>query len=128
MAKTKIIFNNTEYSIDESTLASAKTQLQSHLLTTMNGSGATINLGGVAYNVDSAKLSTATSNFISHLGTISGNGSKLVVNGVEYSVDANKIQNAISELGSAWGELNNPTEIGDVAILDEAILDYAVLE
>lgn len=39
MAKIKIPFNNTDYSIDESALASAKDSLKTHLSTVMNGSG-----------------------------------------------------------------------------------------
>ena len=39
MAKIKIPFNGTDYSIDESALASAKDSLKTHLSTVMNGSG-----------------------------------------------------------------------------------------
>ena len=84
----KIILNNVEYTIDESTLASTHTQFQSHLTTVMNGSGATINLGETVYNVDLVKLTTALNSFVSYLGTISGNGAKVVVNDVEYAIDS----------------------------------------
>ena len=109
----KIILNNTEYTIDDSVLTSAKTELQTHLSTTMNGSGASISLGDVTYNVDSSKLTTATNGFVSYLGTIAGNGAKIVVNGVEYAVDSTKISNAMSELGGAFGELENAGEVID---------------
>ena len=66
MAKIKIPFNNTDYSIDESALSSATENLKSHLQTVMNGTGAVINFGGVSYNVDQTKLSEATNNFVAY--------------------------------------------------------------
>lgn len=50
MSKLNIIFNGTDYSIDEAALASAKDSLKTHLSTVMNGSGgglATITWDGV---------------------------------------------------------------------------------
>lgn len=72
MAKININFNDKNYQIDEDSLSAATTALTSHLSTVMNGSGATINLGGTVYNIDSAKLSAATNAFVSHLGTVAG--------------------------------------------------------
>ena len=72
MAKINVNFNNKTYSIDESALQNATDALKSHLSTVMNGSGASIKLGGVSYNIDSTKLSAATNSFVSHLGTIAG--------------------------------------------------------
>lgn len=108
MSKINISFYDADYSIDESDLATAASNLQSHLSTVMNGSGAVINLGGISYNVDSTKLSTATNDFVSHLRTVAGNGSKVVVGGVEYSVDSAKVQDAISDLETVLGNLHNP--------------------
>jgi hypothetical protein len=105
MAKININFNNTEYSIDESALSAATANLQSHLSTSMNGSGAVINLGGISYNIDSTKLSDATNNFVSHLRTIAGSGSKVVVGGVEYSIDSTKMANVVSDLETVFGNL-----------------------
>ena len=102
MAKTNIIFNNKNYSIDDASLSAATAALKSHFSTVMNGTGAVINLGGTAYNVDSAKLSAATNAFVQHLGTIAGNGYKVVINGVEYSIDAAKVADAIAQLGATW--------------------------
>lgn len=127
MEKTNIIFNGINYSIDESSLSAAAAELKAHLSTVMNGSGAVINLGGVPYNIDSTKLSTAKNDFVSHLGTIAGNGSKVTVGGVEYSIDSTKISSAISGLTTALGDLNKPTVGGNVAVLDEAILDSDIL-
>ena len=107
MAKINIPFNNTNYSIDESTLSTAYADLKSHLSTVMNGTGTTINLDGIAYSIDSAKLASATNDFVSHLGTISGSGSKVVVNGVEYSIDATKMASAISELHTVLGGMQS---------------------
>lgn len=115
MAKTNIVFNNKNYSIEESSLSAATTSLKSHLLTVMNGSGATINLGGTAYGVDSAKLSAATNDFTSHLATIAGNGSKVVVGGKEYSIDSTKLTGAISELEAVFGGVGEERLDGDGA-------------
>lgn len=107
MAKINIPFNNKDYSVDESSLSTAANLLKSHLLNVMSGSGATISLGGTAYNVDSAKLSAATSAFISHLGTIAGNGYKVVVNGVEYNIASAKMTAAVSDLHAVLGGLQS---------------------
>lgn len=109
MAKTDIVFNNKNYSIDESSLSAAYDDLRAHLSTVMNGSGAVINLAGTSYNIDSGKLSTATNAFVSHLGTIAGSGSKVVIGGSEYSIASGKVAGAISDLEIVLGNLNNPS-------------------
>ena len=106
MAKINIPFNNSNYNIDESSLASASSALKSHLSTVMNGSGATINLDGTTYNIDSTKLTSATNDFIAHLGTIAGSGSKVFVGGVECSVDSTKVAGAVSDLEIVLGDLH----------------------
>ena len=127
MAKTNIIFNDINYQVDESSLSAAAAELKAHLSTIMNGSGSVINLGGVEYNIDSAKLSTAKNDFISHLGTIAGNGAKVIVGGVEYFIDSAKVSDAVGELETVFGNLGNPVTGGNVAILDEAVLDSDIL-
>ena len=107
MAKTNISFNNKNYSIDDTSLSSAADALKSHLSTTMNGTGAVINLGGTAYNVDFAKLTAITNAFVQHLGTIAGDGCKVVVGGVEYGVDAAKMTGAISEIEAVLNGLQS---------------------
>lgn len=105
MAKINIPFNGTNFLIDESALASATTELQSHMQTEMSGTGAVIELGGNTYNVDSTKLTNERNAFVSHLGTIAGSGSKVTVNGIEYGIDSNKVSAAVSELTMAFGNL-----------------------
>lgn len=105
MAKTKIVFNNKNYNIDEASFATATAALKSHLSTVMNGSGATIKFGGTSYNIDQTKLSTATNEFVTHLGKIAGNGSKVNVGGIEYSIDSDKISGPISDLEAILGGL-----------------------
>lgn len=112
MAIINIVFNDTNYSIDDSSLSATVASLQHHLSTVMNGSGAVINLNGTSYDVDSAKLSTATNDFVSHLENIPGSGLKVVVDGVEYSVDLDKVQSAIFELDTVLGNLSNLTPDG----------------
>ena len=106
MAKN-INFNDKNYPIDESILASATTSLQSHLSTVMNGTGAIIEFGGTEYSVDSTKLSEAMNSFVAHLGTIAGEGTKIVVGGVEYSIDSTKLTGAISELEAVLGGIGD---------------------
>lgn len=128
MAKINITFDNTNYQIDESSFAEATAELRQHLSTTMSGSGATVTLGGISYNIDSAKLSSATNDFITHLGSIAGSGSKVVVGGTEYSFSSAKVKDAVSTLKTIFGNLHNPDEEVDIVIvLDEAILDEHVL-
>ena len=99
---SNIIFNNKNYSIDDSFLSIHSNDLKQHLSTVMNGTGAIIKLGDVAYNVDATKLATAKSAFIQHLGAIAGNGYKVIIGGVEYNIDASKVANAITGLDAAW--------------------------
>ena len=103
MAKIDVNFNNNVYSVDESTFAPASAELKSHLSTVMSGTGATINFGGISYNVDSEKLLAATNSFIAHLGTIHGVGSKVVINGVEYVIDSDKVANAVYQIERVLG-------------------------
>lgn len=107
MAKFNISFNGNSYSIDESALSSASTELQSHLSTIMNGTGATIKIDGTTYNVDATKLANARNTFVAHLGTVSGSGSKVVVNGTEYSVDSTKLNGAVADLQTVLSDLQS---------------------
>ena len=79
MAKINIDFNDKNYSIDEASLSASANTLKSHLSTVMNGTGATINLGGTSYGVDATKLATTANAFVSHLGTVAGNGYKVTI-------------------------------------------------
>ena len=107
MAKTNISFNNNNYNIDDSALSTATSALQSHFSTVMNGTGATIKLGGQSYGIDAAKLSAATTEFVTHLGTIAGSGSKVKVGGVEYGIGTDKVSGAVSELEAVLGGLHS---------------------
>ena len=132
MAKINIPFDNTNYLIDEQSFAAASAELQSHLSTVMNGTGATINFGGATYNVDATKLSNATNTFVSHLGTVSGSGKKVVVGGVEYFIDADKMSAAVAEMHTVLGGLQTgddggsdsdsvfPIEWNTMAVMDNA--------
>lgn len=129
MAKINIPFDNTNYTIDESSFSDAAAELQRHLSSVMNGSGATINFEGVSYNIDSAKLQSATNAFISHLGTVSGNGTKVVVNGVAYNVDTTKVQDAIADLHTVLGGLQSgggSTDSEMEVVFAEQTLDFNV--
>ena len=103
----KIKFNNKNYNIDESAIAPATTELQSHLSTEMNGEGAKIIFGGAEYGIDSTKLSAEVADFIAHLATIAGNGIRVVVGGVEYNVDPSKVAGAMTELHTVFGSLHS---------------------
>lgn len=118
MAKINILFNGTNYSINEAALESAVASLKSHFSSVINGTGTTIKLGGVTYNIDSTKLTEATTDFVTHLGTISGSGSKIVVNGAEYSIDSTKVSDTISEMETVFSQfvenfVNENLVVGD---------------
>lgn len=102
----KIVFNNKNYNIDESAIAPAATELQSHLSAEMNGGGAKIIFGGTEYGIDSTKLSAEVADFIAHLQTIAGEGLRVVVGGVEYNVDPSKVASAVADLGTAFDGLS----------------------
>lgn len=105
MAKINIQFNGTNYSVDESALASATSELQKHLSSVMHGSGTVVHLGGLSYSVDSAKLSGAVNDLVSHLGAITGNSHKVIINGTEYGISSEKIVNTITELETVFNNL-----------------------
>lgn len=107
MAKTNISFNNKNFQIDDSALSTATSALQSHFSTVMNGTGATIKLGGQSYGIDATKLSAATTEFVAHLGTISGSGHKVNVGGIEYGIGTDKVAGAVSELEAVLGGMNS---------------------
>ena len=108
MSKINISLNGSTFELDESVLASASTDIKSHLSSVMNGEGAVIKFDGVDYNVDSTKLSAATNDFVAHLGTIAGEGAKIRIGDIEYSVDSSKISGALSNLESAFDALGTP--------------------
>jgi hypothetical protein len=110
MAKIKIPFNGTDYSIDESAFSEAADSIKSHLSTTMSGTGATINFGGTVYNIDSVKLTAATNDFVSHFGTITGTGRKVTIGGVEHNLDSNKLSEAVTTLETVLGNLHSEEE------------------
>lgn len=83
-----------------------------------------IKLNNNVYPIPDSKLEAATTDFVSHLGTIAGNGLKVTIGGVEYGVDSAKVAGAIAEFEGMLDSMNTG---GSVAVLDEAILDYAVL-
>jgi hypothetical protein len=72
MAKINISFNDKNYQVDDASLSTASAALRQHLSTTMNGTGATITLGGVTYNIDATKLSAEADKFAAYLGAIGG--------------------------------------------------------
>lgn len=116
MAKIDVNFNNKDYYIDEGSFSTATASLRSHLSTVMNGSGATVNLGGTSYNINSTKLSTERNTFVSHLSTIAGSGHKVVIGGVEYGVASDKVSGAISELETVLDNLN--TQVSKNIVLE----------
>lgn len=109
----KILFNNTNYNIDDSSLVPTAADLQSHLSTVMNGSGASITFGGTVYSIDSEKLLAVKNRFISYLETVAGDGIKVTVGGVEYGVDSSKMSDAISELETTLNDLQTPAVTND---------------
>ena len=128
MAKINIVFNDINYSIDESSFATASAELQRHLSTTMSGSGSVINFGGISYNIDSTKLSSAASDLVSHLGTISGSSSKVTIGGTEYGIDFGKLSGAVADIEAVLGSLNsgdNDNNYGEVVFAEQTISGFS---
>ena len=100
-----IYFNGKSFEIPEAALGVASGALRNHLSSVMNGSGATINFGGTAYGIDSTKLATATSKFVSHLGTVAGSGYKVKVGDVEFGVDSTKVAGAFDSFNAVLNDL-----------------------
>ena len=123
MAKN-IIFDSTKYSIDEAAISEASSDLQSHLSSVMNGSGAEIDLGGTTYGVDSTKLSSARDEFVAFLQTIPGSDCKVIVGGIEYLVDRSKLGVAIAALHDVFGGM---APEGIAPGLYQAGTDYSVM-
>lgn len=111
-----IIFNDKQYPIDDSILATATSELQSHFNTVINGTGAKILLGDIEYNIDSTKLTVARNELVAHIQTIAGEGMKVVINGVEYNIDATKVSGAVTELDKAFEDLKQGSDSDDVFI------------
>lgn len=124
---SKVIFNNKNYSIDDSAFAPYSNALKSHFSSVMNGSGATINFDGVTYNIDSAKLEAARNAFVQHLNTVAGNGHKVIVNGVEYGIDASKVASAVAGFEAVLDGFSSGGGSENGLILDESSLDDSVL-
>ena len=114
MSKLNISFNNKTFNFEESVLSEAKSALKEHLLSTMSGSGATLNLDGTTYNIDSTKLALATSDFTTHLRSMTGDGPKISVGGIEFSVDSTKINKVMLGLSNHFDDLLIPTSVEEL--------------
>lgn len=100
MGKTNISFNNTNYSIGESSLSAATAALKSHLSTVMNGTGATVTLDGITYNIDATKLTAAEDSFAAYLDTIGGGDEPIVAAAGLYETGSN-----YTVMKKSWQEL-----------------------
>lgn len=98
MAKINIKFNDTDYQIEESTFDEGKAKVSAHLSGDLKGTGASISFDGTAYDVDSTKLTSAKTKFVSHLATIAGDDKTIIIAGVEYGIDSAKVAKVIADL------------------------------
>lgn len=78
MSKINISFNDKIIEVDEQSLHEAKQTIAQVLSSTMNGTGAVINFGGINYNIDLTKLSAAEDIFAAYLDSI---GEEIVEDG-----------------------------------------------
>ena len=101
--------------------------LKTHFSTTMSGTGAAIEFDDATYNIDAAKLSTATNNFIAHLGTIAGSGEKVTIGGVEYGIDSSKVSGAIADLDMLFNSLQPSLAPGLYDVNDNLIASWSEL-
>lgn len=100
-----LIFNDSSYSIPEVALTQPLNEIKQHLSTDMVGSGAEISCDGAVYNIDSDKLSMATTDFIRHINTISGDGYTVIIGGVTYSINYEELQDAIIKIETMLHDL-----------------------
>ena len=98
MAKFNISFNGKNFFINESSFATAYAELKSHLSTVMNGTGATITLDGITYNIDATKLTAAEDSFAAYLDTIGGGDEPIVA-------AAGLYETGTDNLIASWDEL-----------------------
>lgn len=110
MAKINVKFNNKDYQIEESAFAAASEKVVTHLSGEMKGTGATVKFGGIAYDVDSTKLSLSAAVLAAYLETIVGSGVKIVIGGVEYGVDAAKVAGAVTEVETTLAGMGGSEE------------------
>lgn len=95
MAKYLVKFNNKEYLIDETKFEPAISRLAAHLTAELQGSGATVTLGGVSYSLNGDKINTASAGFADYLETIAGTDMKATVGGQEYGLSRNALEDSI---------------------------------
>ena len=126
MAYININFNGTEYFIEESKMSELINQVKTYLSTNMSGSGARVKLDGQYYNIDSAKLASATSKFSNYIQSVSGSGKKVTLNGVSYTVSSSVIDKASADVRETLEDLSSGSG-SLVAVLGQAILGQSIL-
>ena len=94
MAKIKL--NNNEYSIPDSTLATAKNSLVSHL-GTVAGSGMKVIVGGVEYGVDASKVADAITSLDTILGELGGGSAS---EGLKYMIGGGGTYYTVNGIGT----------------------------
>ena len=105
MAKYLVKFNNNEYLIDETKLEPAIARLATHLTSELQGTGATVTLGGVRYSLNGDKINTSASELADYLETIAGTDMKATVGGQEYGLSRNALSNAYDKMDLSLSEL-----------------------
>ena len=108
MAQRNIKFNNNEYPIKESKFDPAVEKLVNYFSTQLAGTGVTLTIDGVQYNLDGTKVGEA-SNVLTNFATDNaGTGYKMNIGGTGYEVSETKLANAVETMNVHLGGLAEP--------------------
>lgn len=106
MAKRNIKFNNNEYPIEESKFDPAVEKLINYFSTELAGTGVTLTIRGVKYNLDGTRVGEASNVLADFATNNSGTGHKMSIVGTRYEVSEDKLANAVETMDSYLANLS----------------------
>ena len=127
MAQRNIKFNNNEYSIKESKFDPAVEKLINYFSTQLAGTGVTLTIDGVKYNLDGAKVGEASNVLADFATDNAGTGYKMNIGDTEYEVNEVKLANATEVMNEHLsGLVELPPSEGLAFALNEDGQSYSV--
>lgn len=103
--KNKVLFNEHEFLLDEEKAFLIQANLISLLEGELKGTDKKIIINGIAYGVNTQKMSQRKSDFINYLNTIDGNDKVITIDGIEYGLNQEEIAGAIQDIEIAFENL-----------------------
>ena len=110
MAKQIVKFDNNEYSIDKSKFDPAIEKLVNYFSTELAGTGVTLTIGGVKYNLDGTRVSEASNVLADFAEDNAGTGRKMRIGGTEYEVSEAKLASAVDTMNYALNSVAESEE------------------